>query len=144
RHDRGPPRAGPRPGRGRDLRAPPRWPRGRPLRRGPRPALDARHRPPPRASLRPRSGHLNARISAVLWALPVVALCASPGSEIPGLDIVGIDKVGHSGVFFVGAILWMQAWPRSTARVLAAGLAVAMLTEIYQGLMPFLGRFPDP
>ena len=87
---------------------------------------------------------MNARIPAVLWALLILALCSIPGSELPDLDIVGIDKVGHFAVFFVGAFLWMQAWPRSTARVLAAGIVFAVLTEIYQGLMPLLSRSPDP
>lgn len=87
---------------------------------------------------------MNAKVLAILWALLIVVALSIPGSELPDLNILEIDKVGHFVVFFIGALLWMQAWPRSTARVLAAGLVFAVLSEIYQGLMPFLGRSPDP
>lgn len=81
---------------------------------------------------------------ALAWVLVILALCSLPGSDIPDLNVVGIDKLGHFGMFFIGAFVWMQAWPRSTARVLAAGLAFSALTEIYQGVLPFLGRSADP
>lgn len=87
---------------------------------------------------------MNHKLLAILWALVILALCSIPGPDLPDVNIFGIDKVGHFGVFFIGAFLWMQAWPRSTARVLAAGLVFSILTEIYQGVLPFLGRSPDP
>lgn len=84
------------------------------------------------------------KVLALLWAAAILALCSIPGSELPDVNVLGIDKVGHFGMFFVGAFVWMRAWPRSTARVLAAGLVFSALTEVYQGVMPFLGRSPDP
>lgn len=87
---------------------------------------------------------MNAKLLALLWAVLILALCSIPGPELPDVDVLGIDKVGHFGMFFVGAFVWMRAWPRSTARVLGAGLAFSILTEIYQGVMPFLGRSADP
>lgn len=84
------------------------------------------------------------RAVAVGWSLVILALCSVPGHSLPPLEILTFDKVGHFGMFFLGALIWMRAWPRSTARVLAGGLAFGALTEIYQGVVPFLGRSPDP
>jgi VanZ family protein len=87
---------------------------------------------------------MNAKLLAVLWALFILALLSIPGPELPDLNAFGIDKVGHFALFFVGAFVWLRAWPRSTARVLAGGLVFAILAEVYQGLMPLLGRTADP
>ncbi len=81
---------------------------------------------------------------AIGWVFVIIILCSIPGSAVPDLNVFGMDKIGHFGVFFIGAFLWMEAWPRSTARVLAAGLAFSVLTEIFQGLVPVLHRSPDP
>lgn len=81
---------------------------------------------------------------AIGWAFVILALCSIPGPAVPDINVFGIDKVGHFGVFFIGAFLWMEAWPRSTARVLAAGLVFSVATEVYQGLFPLLSRSPDP
>ena len=89
-----------------------------------------------------RSPHT--KTAAAGWAFFILALCSIPGPSLPPLAILTFDKVGHFGMFFIGAFLWMRAWPRSTARVLAAGLAFSALTEIYQGLVVFIGRSPDP
>ena len=84
------------------------------------------------------------RVVAIGWGLIIIALCSIPGNSLPPLEILTFDKVGHFGMFFLGALIWIRAWPRSTARVLAGGLAFAMLTEVYQGMVPLLGRFADP
>lgn len=83
------------------------------------------------------------RTVAVVWSLIIVALCSIPGNSIPPLEILTFDKVGHFGMFFLGALIWMRAWPGEMRRVLAAGLAFAALTEVYQGAIPLLGRFAD-
>ncbi len=75
------------------------------------------------------------------WALLIVALCSIPGSQLQNATLLSLDKVGHFGMFFVGALLW--TWPYRTGRVLAAGVALSVGTELYQGLAPFLGRRPD-
>lgn len=82
--------------------------------------------------------------SAVGWIILILTLCSIPGESLPNAEILTFDKVGHFGMFFIGGLLWMRAWPRSTALVLAAGLSFSALTEILQGTVPFIGRSPDP
>lgn len=78
------------------------------------------------------------------WALLILALCSIPGSSVPDAVLFSFDKVGHFGMFFIGALLWMRTWPDRAARVFAAGLAFSVGTELYQGLLPLLGRSADP
>jgi hypothetical protein len=78
------------------------------------------------------------------WALLILALCSIPGPSIPDVTVFSLDKVGHFGMFFVGALLWLRTWPERPERVVIAGLAFSVGTELYQGLVPFLGRSADP
>jgi VanZ family protein len=78
------------------------------------------------------------------WALFILALCSIPGPSLPESTLFSFDKVGHLGMFFLGALLWLQTWPERPKRVVLAGLAFSVGTELYQGLMPFLGRSADP
>ncbi len=78
------------------------------------------------------------------WALFILALCSIPGTSLPEPALLTFDKVGHFGMFFVGALLWLRAWPERLGRVFAAGIALSVGTELYQGLVPFLGRSADP
>ena len=84
---------------------------------------------------------------AILWTLGILAACSIPGKDLPDINVVSFDKFAHFGVFAGFGWLWMRALqgPLShrTKCVLAAGLAYAALTEIYQGLLPF-DRTPDP
>ncbi len=84
------------------------------------------------------------KVLSLAWALVIVALCSVPGPPSLDASAFGLDKVGHVGMFFVGALLWLRAWPGWDARVLAAGIAFSVGTEVYQGLAWFLGRTPDP
>ena len=80
---------------------------------------------------------------AVAWTLLIVALCSIPGDDIPEVTIWGYDKLGHF-VMFAG-FGWLWAWvapKRALGWVLVAGIAFAVLTEVYQGLLPF-DRTPD-
>lgn len=83
---------------------------------------------------------------AAAWTLAILALCTIPGNELPQVSIVSADKIGHFAMFTAFGWLWMHALRLEVrARVglvLAAGLAYAVLTEVYQGLLPF-GREPD-
>lgn len=78
------------------------------------------------------------------WALLILALCSIPGTSIPDYTLFSFDKLGHFGMFFIGALLWLRAWPERPGWVFAAGLAFSVGTELYQGLVPFLGRNADP
>jgi VanZ family protein len=83
---------------------------------------------------------------AVLWTLVILAACSIPGQDLPDIEVFSIDKVAHFTVFAVFGWLWMYASraPLRTRviRVLAAGIAYAVLTELYQGLLPW-ERTPD-
>ncbi len=83
---------------------------------------------------------------ASVWTLVILALCSIPGSELPNVRIVSADKVGHFIMFAAFGFLWMHALRLEVGArfrwVIAAGLAYAVLTEVYQGLMPF-GREPE-
>ena len=78
------------------------------------------------------------------WALFILALCSIPGHSVPDLTLFTFDKLGHFGIFFIGALLWMRAWPERPRRIFAVGVAFSVGTELYQGLVPFLGRSADP
>lgn len=78
------------------------------------------------------------------WALVILALCSVPGSSVPDVALLSFDKVGHFGMFFIASWLWLRAWPEHPKRVVAVGLAFSVGTELFQGLMPFLGRSADP
>lgn len=88
-----------------------------------------------------------AHLIAIFWTLLILAACTIPGKDIPSINIVSIDKFAHFGIFAGFGWLWMWAL-RGTLisrmkRVLTAGIAYAILTEIYQGFLPF-ERQPDP
>lgn len=87
------------------------------------------------------------RILALLWTLAILAACTIPGSSLPSVSLFEHDKLIHMALFAVFAWLWMAALPlsfgRRSALVMATGVAYAVLTEVYQGLLPF-DRRPDP
>lgn len=87
-----------------------------------------------------------AHLLAIIWTLGILTACTIPGRDLPSLNIPSLDKVAHFVVFAGFGWLWMRALrgtpAQKTWRVLAAGLAYAALTEIYQGLLPFY-RSPD-
>ncbi|MFQ5568085.1 MAG: VanZ family protein [Rhodothermales bacterium] len=84
---------------------------------------------------------------AIAWTLGILAACSIPGEDLPRVDLLSFDKTLHFAAFAVFGWLWMRAvGPPSRHRtgwVLAASSAYAVLTEIYQSLLPF-ERTPDP
>lgn len=87
------------------------------------------------------------RYLALAWTLLILVGCSLPGSELPEMSLVSIDKLVHVVLFAGFGWLWMKAMahrPRTRAWwVLTSGIAFAILTEVYQGLLP-LGRMADP
>ncbi len=88
------------------------------------------------------------RALATLWTLLILAALSVPGGNLPQSGLPGIDKFAHFALFAGLGGLWMHALgapPRVRARrVLLAGGSFAILLEVYQGLVPFLGRSPGP
>jgi VanZ family protein len=88
-----------------------------------------------------------ARWLALLWTLFLLAACTVPGTTLPSVSLWEFDKLIHFALFAGFGWLWMQAstlrWPRRMALVFLAGVAFALLTEWYQGLLPW-PRTPDP
>lgn len=84
---------------------------------------------------------------AVAWTLAILAACSIPGRSIPDVALFSFDKLAHFVLFAGFGWLWMAALPgslrRRTAGVALAGIAFGILTEFYQGLLPF-EREPDP
>ena len=96
---------------------------------------------PREAAPRPRLGH---PVLAPAWTVLILALCSIPGSELPEVKIVAADKLAHLLLFVVFALLWSWRKPLvGTAAVLLGGLALAVISELYQGWIG-LGRIPDP
>jgi VanZ family protein len=83
---------------------------------------------------------------AIGWTLVIIATCSIPGSDLPDVDIEWIDKVGHLCLFAVFAWLWLDTCPRPTLRrtvlVVVLGSLFGILTELYQGILPW-ERTPD-
>jgi VanZ family protein len=83
---------------------------------------------------------------ALAWTVLVLVLCWIPGrwlgQEAPGGQF---DKLAHAGMFVVFSWLWAWAVAPSmrTARILGAGLLLALVTEVGQAV-PLIGRDADP
>ena len=87
------------------------------------------------------------QLIAIGWTLLILVACTIPGKGLPTVNIISFDKFVHFGIFAGFGWLWMWALrsplTRRTKWVLVFGIAYAILTEIYQGLLPF-EREPDP
>ena len=89
---------------------------------------------------------------ASAWTIVILALCLVPSHWLPvaeaGLSssqfLLPRDKIVHFGMFAILSFLWMRVRPTRgwTALVSVGGLALAILTELGQGL-PMIGRDPD-
>jgi VanZ family protein len=90
--------------------------------------------------------HTLARLLALLWALLILIACSIPGRDIPSVNIVEFDKFVHFTLFAVLGWLLLHAFQAGlTERILwtlGMGIAYAIGTEFYQGLLPF-ERSPD-
>ncbi|MEX0747903.1 MAG: VanZ family protein [Rhodothermales bacterium] len=86
------------------------------------------------------------RTAALAWTLLIIILCSLPGASLPDVNIFSADKLGHFGMFAVLSWLWMfstkMPFEARSWRVIVLGLALAGLTEVYQGLF-VPGREPE-
>ena len=81
--------------------------------------------------------------SAVLWALAVLAVCLTPGENVPAAFSL-YDKAIHAAAFAGVGGLWALALRRGDGRAaFAAGLAFGALTEALQHVLP-IHRSADP
>lgn len=91
--------------------------------------------------------HAGRLAAAAGWTIMIMILVTIPGPDLPQADLPQGDKIAHFALFAGFGWLWMRALPFRADRrfrlVLFAGLAYAVLTELYQGVLPF-GRQPDP
>ncbi len=89
---------------------------------------------------------------ASAWTIVILALCLLPSYWLPVAEarlypsqfFVPVDKMVHCGMFAILSFLWMRVRATAgwTALVVLGGLALAILTELGQGL-PMVGRDPD-
>ncbi len=83
---------------------------------------------------------------AIGWTLAILVACSIPGSGLPKVQVFQFDKVAHLVMFGGFGLLWMQALAtplvKRTWHVLVLGTAYGILTEFYQGWLPF-DRTPD-
>lgn len=86
------------------------------------------------------------RFLAPLWTLLIVVGLTLPGSRLPDSSLLEFDKLIHGGLFLVLTILWLAALSRASFgpafAVLTIILAFSVLSELYQGWLPF-GRHAD-
>lgn len=89
---------------------------------------------------------LRARLLAVGWTLGILTACTIPGTALPSTTLWDFDKAIHFLLFAGFGWLWLKALPwRLRTRlgaVLGTGLAFAILSEFYQGILPW-EREPD-
>lgn len=89
---------------------------------------------------------LSPRLLALIWTACIVVGLTLPGSAMPSTRLWEFDKLIHAGLFFVLTLLWLPALTRGRLdrglAVLAVILAFSVLTELYQGMLPF-GRQAD-
>lgn len=90
-----------------------------------------------------------AKSFAAFWTLLIFAALSLPSRGVPSGGVPHLDKLVHVTLFAGFGLLWMYALlpPRGAYRfrsaawrVLAAGAAYGALLEVYQGLLPALGR----
>jgi len=82
-----------------------------------------------------------ARALAPLWTLALAAGFALPADALPEAALFSADKLLHVGAFLDFGVLWLWAYPRATARILIGGLLFAVLSEVYQHVMPINRQF---
>lgn len=86
------------------------------------------------------------RFLAWSWTALILGLCWFPRSMMRGtetgrgpLGIPNLDKLVHFGIFFGFAYLWAGTAGGRLRAVLAAGVALAAISELGQ-MMPFVNR----
>ena len=82
-------------------------------------------------------------ISAVLWALLILALCGVPRNAVPETTLIGVDKVVHCGLYALFGLILIVGFSKQqqykTLRERAVGIAIGVgvfygiLIEVLQG-----------
>ena len=83
--------------------------------------------------------------AALLWTLGIFVALLMPGTDVQQVEFWGSDKIVHFAIFAGFAMLWMRALRglvrRRAVWIVAVGVAIAVATELAQGVLP--GRSPD-
>ena len=81
---------------------------------------------------------------AMLWTLFILIGCFMPAPNVPKVDVPLADKWVHFTFFAGFTFFWLCAHPSLRASrlltVLIIGIAFGSLIEVFQGLLPVLGR----
>jgi len=78
------------------------------------------------------------QLPAVLWTCVIFSLCLADGHWFPQVNIPHIDKLVHF-MMFLGFSL--ACYKMRMTHILVFGLALAILTEILQGVLPIHRSF---
>lgn len=95
------------------------------------------------------------RLLAICWTVAIFVAYSIPTPDVSPQTAVQLDKAAHFGMFLGFGFLWMHAlhprrshrgrkvasW-RRTALLLAIGVGLSALAEVYQILLP--ARAADP
>lgn len=83
------------------------------------------------------------KLPAIVWTILIVVGCWIPSNRLAVdetatslLRVPNLDKLAHLFLFGLFGALWTRAFPRGRTRfalVMAAGLALAIVTEVGQG-----------
>ena len=87
--------------------------------------------------------------AAIIWTVLIFVICWTPSRNLPisehapsFLKLIHADKIVHATIFAVFGFLWRRGTTAPSSIILAAGVALAVITELGQGT-PFVGRDAD-
>ncbi|MCH7975423.1 MAG: VanZ family protein [Bacteroidetes bacterium] len=78
---------------------------------------------------------------AVLWTSILMIGFSIPGMGLHHHAVLSPDKFAHFGGFMILAILWLRVYPTSVGRIIVYSALFAVLSEVYQHVMPINRMF---
>ena len=78
------------------------------------------------------------QLPAALWTCVIFSLCLADGRWFPSVNIPHIDKLVHFMMFLCFSLV---CYRMPTSCIIIFGLALAILTEILQGVLPIHRSF---